>query len=246
VSTDDPKDIEGLKAAGRAVADTIREVRRAVRPGVTTQELDEVAERTMRRNGARSAPRLVYDFPGAICISVDDEAVHGIPGPRRLREGQLVKIDVTVERDGYFADAAVSVPVGRVKPGVSRLVATAQGALNEALEVVRPGLSLQELGGLIEEAVERRGARVLRDLQGHGIGRTIHEGPSVPNFADPDAIEVLEEGMVFTIEPIIAQSTRETVAEDDGWTISTDDGSVSAHAEHTLVVREGRPLILTA
>jgi methionyl aminopeptidase len=246
VSTDDPADIEALKAAGRAVAETLREVRRHVRPGVTTRELDQVAERTMKRHGARSAPRLVYDFPGAICISVDDEAVHGIPGPRRLREGQLVKLDVTVERKGYFADAAVSVPVGRVKPGVSRLVATAQAALNEALEVARPGLTLAELGGIVESAVERRGARVLRELTGHGIGRTIHEGPSVPNFADPEATEILTEGLVLTIEPIIAQSTRETVTEDDGWTISTDDGSVSAHAEHTLVVRDGRPLILTA
>jgi methionyl aminopeptidase len=246
VSTDDPADIEALKAAGRAVAETLREVRRHVRPGVTTRELDQVAERTMKRHGARSAPRLVYDFPGAICISVDDEAVHGIPGPRRLREGQLVKLDVTVERKGYFADAAVSVPVGRVKPGVSRLVATAQAALNEALEAVRPGLTLAELGGIVETAVERRGARVLRELTGHGIGRTIHDGPSVPNFADPEATEILTEGLVLTIEPIIAQSTRETVTEDDGWTISTDDGSVSAHAEHTLVVRDGRPLILTA
>ncbi len=228
------------------MAAVLRETRRHVRPGVTTKELDEVAERTMRHYGARSAPRLVYDFPGAICISVDDEAVHGIPGPRRLKEGQLVKLDVTVERDGYFADAAVSVPVGRVKPGVSRLVATAQGALNEALEAVRPGMTTAELGGIVEAAVERRGARVLRELTGHGIGRTIHEGPSVPNFADPDATETLTEGLVLTIEPIIAQSTRETVTEDDGWTISTDDGSVSAHAEHTLVVRDGRPLVLTA
>jgi methionyl aminopeptidase len=246
MSTDDPTEIEGLRAAGKAVAATLRETRRYVRPGVTTQELDEVAERTMKRYGARSAPRLVYDFPGAICISIDDEAVHGIPGPRRLREGQLVKLDVTVERQGYFADAAISVPVGRVKPAVGRLVATAQVALNEALQAVRPGMTIQELGGIVEASVERRGARVLRELSGHGIGRTIHEGPSVPNYADPEAIETLTDGLVMTIEPIIAQSTRETVTEDDGWTISTDDGSVSAHAEHTLVVREGRPLILTA
>jgi methionyl aminopeptidase len=246
VSTDDPTEIEGLRAAGRAVAATLRELRRHVRPGVTTGELDDVAARTMARHGARSAPRLVYDFPGAICISVDDQAVHGIPGPRRLREGQLVKLDVTVERDGYFADAAISVPVGRVKPGVSRLVATAQTALNEALDAARPGITLSELGGIVEAAVERRGARVLRELTGHGIGRTIHEGPTVPNFADPGATETLAEGMVITIEPIIAQSTRETVAEDDGWTISTADGSASAHAEHTLVVRDGRPLIVTA
>jgi len=246
VSTDDPTELEGLRAAGRAVAATLRETRRHVRPGVTTRELDMVAERVMARHGARSAPRLVYDFPGAICISIDDEAVHGIPGSRRLREGQLVKLDVTVERQGFFADSAISVPVGRVKPAVGRLVATAQAALNEALKVVRPGMTLAELGGVVESVVERRGARVLRELSGHGIGRTIHEGPTVPNFADPEATETLTEGLVMTIEPIIAQSTRATVAEDDGWTLSTDDGSVSAHAEHTLVVRDGRPLILTA
>jgi methionyl aminopeptidase len=133
-----------------------------------------------------------------------------------------------------------------VKPGVSRLVATAQSALNEALGAVRPGMTNAELGGIVEAAVERRGARVLRELTGHGIGRTIHEGPTVPNYADLDDVETLTEGLVMTIEPIIAQSTRTTVTEDDGWTISTDDGSVSAHAEHTLVVRDGRPLILTA
>jgi methionyl aminopeptidase len=246
VSTDDPADIEGLKRAGRAVAGTLRELRRHVRPGVTTRELDEVAARTMARFGARSAPRLVYDFPGAICISVDNEAVHGIPGPRRLREGQLVKLDVTAELDGYFADAAISVPVGRPRPQVGRLVATAQAALKAALAAVRPGLPVAELGGIVEAEVERRGARVLRELTGHGIGRTIHEGPIVPNFADPDATDTLTEGLVLTVEPIIAQSTRETITEDDGWTVATADGSVSAHAEHTLVVRAGRPLILTA
>src|SRR3954468_745903 len=246
MSVDTPEELAGLRRAGRAVAATLREVARRVRPGVTTAELDAFAAQVFARHGARSAPALVYDFPGAICISVDDEAVHGIPGPRRLREGQLVKLDVTVERDGFFADAAVSVPVGRVKPGVSRLVATAQSALNEALAAVRPGMTNAELGGIVEAAVERRGARVPRELTGHGIGRTIHEGPTVPNYADHDDVETLTEGLVMTIEPIIAQSTRTTVTEDDGWTISTDDGSVSAHAEHTLVVRDGRPLILTA
>jgi methionyl aminopeptidase len=245
VSTDDPTEIAGLKGAGRAVAATLRELRRHVRPGVTTGELDDVAARTMARHGARSAPRLVYDFPGAICISVDDEAVHGIPGPRRLREGQLVKLDVTVERDGFFADAAVSVPVGRVKPGVSRLVATAQSALNEALAAVRPGMTNAELGGIVEAAVERRGARVLRELTGHGIGRTIHEPPNVANVAG--GREPLTDGLVLTIEPIIAAGAGEVHVMPDRWTVCTDDGSVSAHAEHTIVVRDGAsPLILTA
>src|SRR6187200_1021871 len=183
VSIDSPDELAAMRAAGRVVAEAIREMARRVRPGVSTGELDDVAAQVFARYGARSGPQLDYDFPGVTCLSVDDEAVHGIPGPRRLREGQLVKLDVTVERDGYFADAAISVPVGRVKPGVSRLVATAQGALNEALGAVRPGMTTRELGGIVEAAVEKRGARVLRELTGHGIGRTIHEGPSVPNFA---------------------------------------------------------------
>src|SRR5215207_5248507 len=144
MSIDDPAELEALQRAGAVVAETLRELPPRVRPGVTTAELDLEAERIFTRQGARSGPRLDYDFPGTICISVDDEAVHGIPGPRRLRGGQIVKLDVTVERDGFFADAAVSVPVGRVKPGVSRLVATAHSALNEALGAVRPGMKNAE------------------------------------------------------------------------------------------------------
>ena len=183
MSTDDPAEIEGLQAAGKAVAAVLRETRRHVRPGVTTQELDEVAERTMRVHGARSAPRLVYDFPGAICISVDDEAVHGIPGPRRLREGQLVKLDVTAELDGFYADACRTVPVGRVRPREQRLAAAAQSALRRGLQAATAGANVGAIGAAVQAEVERRGFSVCAELTGHGIGRRIHEEPSVPNVA---------------------------------------------------------------
>jgi methionyl aminopeptidase len=217
-----------------------------VRPGITTAELDRAAARILARHGARSAPRITYGFPGAICISVDDEVVHGIPGPRRLRAGQLVKLDVTAELDGYYADAAISVGVGPVRPAVGRMVATASAALRQGLEAARPGEPVSAIGGAIEREVERRGCRVLRDLTGHGIGRTIHEPPTVPNHADPHASQPLTEGLVIAVEPMIALGGGEVHLLDDGWTVATDDGSTAAHVEHTIVVTEGGPLVMTA
>jgi methionyl aminopeptidase len=246
VSIETPQDLLGLQAAGRVVAATLREVRRLVRPGVTTAELDRAAARTFARHGARSAPRLTYGFPGAICISVDDEVVHGIPGARRLRAGQLVKLDVTAELNGYYADAAISVPVGPVRPAVGRLVATATAALRQGLEAARPGQPVSAIGGAIEQEVERRGHQVLRELTGHGIGRTIHEPPTVPNHPDPEASQPLTEGLVIAVEPMISLSTSEVHMLDDGWTVATDDGSTAAHVEHTIVITADQPLVLTA
>src|SRR4051812_25629138 len=176
-----PEELEALRRAGRAVAATLREVSRRVRPGITTADLDTLAARVLARHGARPAPALVYGFPGAICISVDDEAVHGIPGPRRLRAGQLVKLGVTAELDGFYADAAISVPVGRVAPRVGRLAATAQAALRHGIEAARAGAPLNAIGAAVHEEAGRRGCAVLSELTGHGIGRTIHEAPTVPN-----------------------------------------------------------------
>jgi len=163
-----PEELEALRRAGRAVAATLREVSRRVRPGVTTAELDALAARVLARHGARPAPALVYGFPGAICISVDDEAVHGIPGPRRLRAGELVKLDVTAELDGFYADAAISVPVGRVAPRVARLAAAAQAALRRGLEAARAGAPLNAIGAAVEGESARRGCAVLGELTAHG------------------------------------------------------------------------------
>jgi methionyl aminopeptidase len=244
VSIDHPDELTALRAAGRVVAETLRELARRVRPGVTTGELDRVAAGVFARHGARSAPQLAYDFPGTICISVDDECVHGIPGPRRLRDGQLVKLDVTAELDGYYADACRTVAVGRVKPREQRLAAAAQSALRRGLDAARAGANVGAIGAAVQREVERRGFSVCAELTGHGIGRTIHEEPSVPNVAW-DGPE-LTAGLVITVEPIIAAGAGDVHMAGDGWTVRTDDGSPSAHFEHTIVVTEAAPLLVTA
>src|SRR4051794_7858737 len=244
VSIDSPEELSALRAAGRVVAETIRELARRVRPGVTTRELDDVAGQVFARHGARSGPQLDYDFPGVICISIDDECVHGIPGKRRLREGELVKLDVTAELDGFYADACRTVPVGRVRPRDQRLVAAAQAALRCGLDAATAGANVGAIGGAVEHEVLRRGFNVCAELTGHGIGRRIHEEPNVPNVAwdGPD----LTDGLVITVEPIIAAGLGDVHVAGDGWTVRTDDGSPSAHAEHTIVITDGAPLLVTA
>jgi methionyl aminopeptidase len=245
MSIEHPNELKGLQAAGRVVAEALRAMAARVRPGVTTAELDAVAAGVFKRHGARSAPQLAYDFPGVTCISVDDEAVHGIPGPRRLKSGELVKLDVTAELEGYYADACVSVPVGTVAPRTQRLVAAARSGLRAGMEVAVAGARTGDIGAAVQAEIERRGFSVCRELTGHGIGRTIHEPPTVANVAGGN--ERLTDGLVLTVEPIIAAGEGEVHVAPDRWTVRTDDGSVSAHVEHTIVVRDGAPpLILTA
>jgi methionyl aminopeptidase len=246
MSISTPGELAALRRAGRAAARILGAVRAEVRPGVTTRELDEVAARRMRREGARSAPRLELGFPGAICISVNDEAVHGIPGHRRLRHGDLVKLDVTIELDGFCADTAVSVPVGAPDRLGRRLREAADSGLRRALAVASAGEPLAGIGRAIEDEVRRRGFSVLPELNGHGIGRTMHEPPSVPQHWVPGLRTRLQEGLVVTIEPIISAGGANVRELPDGWTIATADGSLSAHAEHTVVITRGRPLVLTA
>jgi methionyl aminopeptidase len=244
VSIDHPDELAALKAAGRVVAETLRELARRVRPGVTTGELDRVAADVFARHGARSGPRLDYAFPGTICISLDDECVHGIPGPRRLRDGQLVKLDVTAELDGFYADACRTVPVGRVRPREQRLAAAAQSALKRGVQAATAGRPVGTIGAAVQAEVERRGFSVCAELTGHGIGRRIHEEPSVPNVAWDGP--PLTPGLVITVEPIIAAGRGEVQMASDGWTVRTADGSPSAHAEHTIVVTDGAPVLVTA
>lgn len=172
--------------------------------------------------------------------------MHGIAGARRLPAGQLVKLDVTAELDGYCADAAISVPVGRVRPSVGRLAAAAAAALRAGLGATRAGRPVTAIGAAVQAEVERRGCHVLRELTGHGIGRTIHEPPTVPNHPDAESDDRLTEGLVIAVEPMIALGAGDVHLRPDGWTIATDDGSVAAHVEHTVVVTAGAPLVLTA
>src|SRR3954471_18479027 len=244
MSIDHPDELAALRAVGRVVAEAIREMARRARPGVTTAELDGIAAEVFARHGARSGPRLDYDFPGTTCISVDDECVHGIPGPRRLRAGQLVKLDVTAELDGFYADACRTVAVGKARGREQRLMAAARSALERGLEQASAGRNVGAIGAAVQTEVERRGFSVCAELSGHGIGRRIHEEPDVPNVAW-DGPE-LTDGLVITVEPIIAAGLGSVHVADDGWTIRTDDHSPSAHFEHTIVITDGAPVLLTA
>jgi len=237
---------EGVARAGRVVAETIAELSAAAAPGVTTGELDLLAAEVFHRFGARSAPALVYGFPGCVLISVNDEAVHGIPGDRVIEPSDLVKIDVTVDLDGFVADAAVTLPMPEALTVGRRLVACASSALERGLARALPGRRTRDLGRAVERVVERRHFKVLRSLTGHGVGATIHEPPTVPNWPAAWATDELREGMVLAIEPIIAVSTRTCQVASDGWTVKTSDGSLAAHVEHTVVIRADGPEILTA
>jgi methionyl aminopeptidase len=247
MSIDTPEQLEGMRRVGRVVALALRAMRNAVRPGVTTASLDGVAARVLERHGARSAPQLDYDFPAVTCISVDDEAVHGIPGPRRLRPGNIVKLDVTVELAGYYADACVTVPVGPPARDAVRLMTAASEGLAAGMRAAVAGAPLHAVGSAVQHEVESRGASVCQELCGHGIGRRIHEPPTVPSVYSPAATRKLTEGLVMTIEPIVAAGSGDVVLDRvDGWTVRTLDGSPTAHAEHTIVVQQGAPLVLTA
>src|SRR3954451_11171642 len=198
MSASTPEELAALKAVGRVVARTLRELRARVRPGVSTAELDEHAARIFAAHGARSGPRLDYDFPGAICISVGNEAVHGIPGPRRLREGELVKLDVTAELDGFYADACRTVAVGKVKPSATKLVGAAESGLKQGLSVARAGATVNDIGVAVQGEIEKRGFSGCHSLAGHGIGRRIHEEPTVFSVAQPGPSPELTEGLVIT------------------------------------------------
>jgi methionyl aminopeptidase len=238
------EELEGLRRAGRVVAVVLRELRRRVQPGMTTAELDALAGRVFARHGARSAPKLVYDAPCEVFISVNDEAVHGVPGRRRLRRGDLVKLDVTAELDGFYADACVTVPVGPLAPRAARVVHAADAALARGMKAAVGGAPVRAISRAVADEAARRGVSPLEDLGGHGIGRTIHEEPSVPNTPGGDPT-LLHAGLVITIEPILGAGGPGIRPGEDGWTILTADGALAAHVEHTIVVTDGAPLVLT-
>jgi methionyl aminopeptidase len=246
MSIENYKELLALKEVGRIVRLALEAMARRVRAGLTTADVAEFGSRVMRENGARSAPAMVYGFPGDVLISLNDEAVHGIPNARPIERGDLVKLDVTFEKDGYMADAAVTVPVEPVSDEARRLAACARRAFEQAMRVARANHRVNEIGRAVESEVRREGFHVLRELGGHGIGRTIHESPSVPNFEDPLASQQLTPGLVLTVEPIIAAGNARATESKDGWTVRTSDHSLSAHYEHTIVITKGAPLVLTA
>jgi methionyl aminopeptidase len=239
-------EFEKLKVIGRIVRKTLDQMAAAARSGMTTAELDELGRRVLTEAGAEPAPAKVYGFPGAVCISVNDEAVHGVPGNRALQNGDLLKLDLVACKDGFFADAAVTVPIGKVSNTADALRRCAEAAFWKALKVARLGYRTCHIGREVEREVRGRGFSVMPGLGGHGVGRTIHEHPEVPNFYDRSCRTKLSEGLVLALEPIIAVGDGREALLPDGWTIRTADRSLSAHYEHTIMVTRGDPILLTA
>jgi methionyl aminopeptidase len=246
MSIESNADFEGVREAGRVTTAILDALVKHITVGMTTGELDSIAATVLRLNGARSAPAMVYGFPGTVLISVNDEIVHGIPGRRRLQHGDLISLDATVEKNGYVADAARSLIVGEGSTTACALVDAAERALRKALGVARAGVRMNEIGRAVQTEVRRSGFAVVRGLCGHGVGRTIHEPPEIPNVFDPTQHDLLTDGLVLTIEPIISAGSPYTVQDADGWTLRTSDGSMAAHCEHTLIITDGKPVVLAA
>ena len=240
-------ELEGIVRVGKVVRSALEVMKKAVKPGMTTQALDNLCADVFERHGARSGPQIVYGFPGIACISVNDEAVHGIPRQTRtIHDGDLVKLDVTAELNGYFADAAVTVAVGRVSSRNRRLARCTRSALYRSLNLAQANRPINGIGRSIQATVERQGFNVMPELGGHGVGRSVHEEPFVPNYYDPWDNRQLNPGLVIAIEPVISGGSGEAVTDDDGWTIKTADGAPSAHFEHTVVVTQRGPMVVTA
>jgi methionyl aminopeptidase len=246
MSIESAGDLDGMRRVGQVVARMLAEMCARVQPGMSTAELDAIAAAALRREGARSAPRVIYGFPGFTCISVNDEIVHGVPGARTLRPGDVVKIDVTVELGGFVADAATTMLLGVVPSRIRRLKRSATLALSRGLQAARAGEPLRVIGREVERQAHRDGFSVLRELCGHGVGRHIHEDPQVVNYDDPSARQILTPGLVLAVEPMLAAQPARVRQRSDGWTLATDNGCVAVHEEHTIVVTDGAPLILTA
>lgn len=240
------RELERMKAAGCVVAGALRAAIGSVAPGVRTLDIDRVVEDYIRRRGAVPSFKGFKGFPASTCVSVNDEVVHGIPGPRKLKEGDIVSIDVGAVVDGYHGDAAVTVAVGDAPAEALRLIEVTRAALNRGIAAAIPGNRLSDIGHAIQTYVEGNGFSVVRDLVGHGIGRSMHEDPQVPNFGVPGTGPLLKVGMTLALEPMVNAGGYEVYVRPDGWTVVTKDGSLSAHFEHTIAITENGPILLTA
>jgi methionyl aminopeptidase len=239
------QEIEIIKANGAILAETLQLLKERITPGVRTKELDRLAEEFIRKQGAYPAFKGYRGFPASICVSINDEVVHGIPGERVVEEGQIVSVDVGVFKDNYYADGAFTFAVGQVSDQAQNLLFVTREALKRGLEAVSEGRFLSDVSYAIQSFVERMGFSVVRDLVGHGIGMNMHEEPQIPNFGPPGRGPILKKGMVLAIEPMVNTGSFEIETKADNWTIVTKDGSLSAHFEHTVAVTENGARILT-
>ncbi len=240
-----PTEIEYIRQACRIVAELLVCLREIVKPGVTTKWLDEKAEHFIRKRGAEPAFKNYNGFPSSICTSVNEEVIHGIPGPYRLQEGDILSIDVGVNKAGYFGDAAVTIPVGQISSEKRKLLQTTEGALYEGLKAAVHKNHVSDISKAIQCYVEKNGFSVVRDFVGHGVGKALHEEPPIPNYKTAGRGPQLLSGMTLAIEPMVNMGDYEVIIKNDRWTVVTKDGKPSAHFEHTILVRDGDPDILT-
>jgi methionyl aminopeptidase len=239
-------DVVALQRIGRIVSLTLQQMLAAAQPGMTTRELDLIGERLLERHGARSAPRLTYDFPGATCISINEEAAHGIPGDRVIRAGDVLNVDVSAELGGYFADTGGTVVVPPTNAQKTRLCHATRTALAEAMKRARAGQPINGIGAAIERTAKAYGFKVIENLGSHGVGRALHEAPEhIPGYFDPSDKRVLQEGMVITIEPFLSTKSRTVTETADGWTLAGASGNLSAQYEHTMIITKAAPIVVT-
>jgi methionyl aminopeptidase len=239
-------DVDGLRRVGAIVSTVLRTMLDKMEPGMTTAELDDVGGRMLSSFGARSAPQVTYQFPGATCISINEEAAHGIPGARRIQPGDLVNVDVSAELDGYFADTGGTRAVPPSTPVTTRLCHATRMALDAALGQARAGNRINQIGKAIERVAKAHGFKTIKNLAGHGVGRSLHEAPEgIVSYYDPRDTRVLQAGTVIAIEPFL--STKSTIVKElsDGWTLAGARGNLSAQFEHTLIVTRGAPIVVT-
>ncbi len=244
IETDE--DLRALKEIGWIVAATLKAMIARVEPGMTTGELDQIGKELLESHGARSAPRLSYGFPGYTCISINEEAAHGIPGERVIRPGDMVNIDVSAEKDGYFADTGGSfvVPPGSYQQ--EKLLDATRLALREACRSARAGRPLSDIGRAIQKVARQKGFRIIKNLCSHGVGRSLHEEPTeIPGYYEPRDRRRLHEGLVITIEPFLSTKSTQVTETGDGWTLAGHHGNLSAQFEHTMVITRGEPILLT-
>lgn len=241
-----PEEIEAMRQSGRIVARVLQRLADEVRPGIRTRDLDAACVDELSRQGAESSFLNYHGYPAHICTSVNDEVVHGIPGDRVLREGDIVSIDVGVKFKGFQGDAAITVGVGEISREARRLIEVTRAALDAGIAAARRGVRLGEISAAVQEHVEANGFSVVREYTGHGIGREMHEDPQIPNFGDRSQGPWLRRGMTLALEPMVNAGDWQTRVRDDRWTVVTADGSLSAHFEHTIAVTNGQAEILTA
>jgi methionyl aminopeptidase len=240
------KELERMRKAGWIVREAHREVQKAIRPGITTRELDQIADRVIRKHGAVPSFKGYNGFPGSICTSINDELVHGIPGNRVLREGDIISVDIGAQYQGYHGDSAWTYPVGRISEKAQRLLQVTEESLYRGLAQAVPGARIGDISHAIQSFVEAEGFSIVREYVGHGIGRKLHEEPSVPNFGSPGRGPRLKPGMTLAVEPMVNEGSRFVRTLADNWTVVTVDGSLCAHFEHTIAITEEGHEILTA